>query len=253
MTEKENKHLYALVGRNISYSFSRGYFTEKFEKLDLEDHKYINFDIQSIHELPQKIKENKKRLKGMNVTIPYKLEVFNFLDRIDKKALKVGAVNTIKISKNGRLKGFNTDVYGFKKSLKPLLKKNHKKALILGTGGAAKAVVFVLEMLEIKYKQVSRAPEGKKQISYSDITEEMMNSYHLIVNCTPLGTHPNVENCPDIPYEFISDKHLLYDLIYNPAETTFLKKGKEKGAIIKNGLEMLELQAEKAWKIWNED
>jgi len=253
MTEKENKHLYALVGRNISYSFSRGYFTEKFEKLDLEDHKYINFDIQSIHELPQKIKENKKRLKGMNVTIPYKLEVFNFLDRIDKKALKVGAVNTIKISKKGRLKGYNTDVYGFKKSLKPLLKKNHKKALILGTGGAAKAVTFVLETLEIKYKQVSRTPEGKKQISYSDITEEMMNSYHLIVNCTPLGTHPNVENCPDIPYEYISDKHLLYDLIYNPEETTFLKKGKNKGAVIKNGLEMLELQAEKAWKIWNED
>lgn len=252
MTKKENKHLYALVGKNISYSFSRGYFTEKFEKLDLKNHEYINFDIQSIHELPQKIKENKKQLKGMNVTIPYKLDVFNFLDRIDKKALKVGAVNTIKITKKGRLKGYNTDVYGFKKSLKPLLKKRHKKALILGTGGASKAVAYVLEGLGIKYKYVSRAPEGKKQISYQDIDKELIESYTVIVNCTPLGTHPNVENSPDIPYEFLSDKHLLYDLIYNPPETTFLRKGREQGATIKNGLEMLQLQAEKAWKIWND-
>lgn len=251
MTKKENKHLYALVGKNISYSFSRGYFTEKFEKLDLKNHEYINFDIQSIHELPQKIKENKKQLKGMNVTIPYKLDVFNFLDRIDKKALKVGAVNTIKITKKGRLKGYNTDVYGFKKSLKPLLKKHHKKALILGTGGASKAVAYVLESLGVKYKYVSRTPEGKKQISYQDIDKEFIESHSVIVNCTPLGTHPNVENCPDIPYEFLSDKHLLYDLIYNPSETTFLRRGKEQGATIKNGLEMLELQAEKAWKIWN--
>ncbi|CAM1363850.1 Shikimate dehydrogenase [Tenacibaculum sediminilitoris] len=251
MTKKENKHLYALVGKNISYSFSRGYFTEKFEKLDLKNHEYINFDIQSIHELPQKVKENKKQLKGMNVTIPYKLDVFNFLDRIDKKALKVGAVNTIKISKKGRLKGYNTDVYGFKKSLKPLLKKRHKKALILGTGGASKAVAYVLENLGIKYKYVSRTPKEKKEISYRDINKELLQSYTIIVNCTPLGTHPNVDNCPDIPYESLSDKHLLYDLIYNPSETTFLRKGKEQGSAIKNGLEMLELQAEKAWKIWN--
>lgn len=251
MTKKENKHLYALVGKNISYSFSRGYFTEKFEKLELKNHEYINFDMQSIHELPQKIKENKKQLKGMNVTIPYKLDVFNFLDRIDKKALKVGAVNTIKITKKGRLKGYNTDVYGFKKSLEPLLKKHHKKALILGTGGASKAVAFVLENLGVKYKYVSRTPKGKKQISYQDINKELIESYSVIVNCTPLGTYPNVENCPDIPYKFLSDKHLLYDLIYNPSETTFLRKGKERGTTIKNGLEMLELQAEKAWKIWN--
>ncbi|TDQ23770.1 shikimate dehydrogenase family protein [Tenacibaculum caenipelagi] len=253
MAEKENKHLYALVGKNISYSFSRGYFTEKFKKLALKNHEYINFDIQSIHELPQKIKENKKKLKGMNVTIPYKLEVFNFLDKIDKKALKVGAVNTIKVTKKGRLKGFNTDVYGFKKSLKPLLKTHHKKALILGTGGASKAVAFVLENLGIKYKFVSRNPEGKKQISYLEITKEIIQNTHLIINCTPLGTHPNTEVCPDIPYKFISNQHVLYDLIYNPSETTFLKKGKEKGAVTKNGLEMLELQAEKAWEIWNDN
>ncbi|WGH76552.1 shikimate dehydrogenase [Tenacibaculum tangerinum] len=252
MTKKENKHLYALVGKNISYSFSRGYFTEKFEKLNLNNHEYINFDIQSIQELSQKIKENKKQLKGMNVTIPYKLEVFNFLDRIDKTALKVGAVNTIKITKKGRLKGYNTDVYGFQESLKPLLKKHHKRALILGTGGASKAVAYVFESLGIKYKYVSRNPEGKKQISYQDIDKELIESYFVIINCTPLGTYPNTAQYPSIPYKFLSEKHLLYDLIYNPSETTFLRKGKEQGSMVKNGLEMLELQAEKAWEIWNE-
>ncbi|MBA6156444.1 shikimate dehydrogenase [Tenacibaculum sp. S7007] len=252
MGKEKNKALFALVGRNISYSFSKGYFTNKFKELNFNTHEYINLDIQDIKELPQKIKENKKSLKGLNVTIPYKLEVFNYLDKIDKKALKVGAVNTIKITKKGRLKGFNTDVYGFKRSLKPLLKSNHKKALILGTGGASKAVAFVLDKLEIKYKFVSRNPEGKKQISYKELTQKSIASHHLIINCTPLGTHPNIDSCPDIPYEFLTENHLLYDLIYNPSETTFLRKGKEKGASIKNGLEMLEQQAEKAWEIWNE-
>ncbi len=252
MGKEKNKALFALVGRNISYSFSKGYFTNKFKELNFNTHEYINFDIQDIKELPQKIKENKKSLKGLNVTIPYKLEVFNYLDKIDKKALKVGAVNTIKITKKGRLKGFNTDVYGFKKSLKPLLKKNHKKALILGTGGASKAVAFVLDKLEIKYKFVSRNPEGKKQISYKELTQKSITSHQLIINCTPLGTHPNIDSYPDIPYEFLTEDHLLYDLIYNPSETAFLRKGKEKGASIKNGLEMLEQQAEKSWEIWNE-
>ncbi len=251
MGKEKNKTLFALVGRNISYSFSRGYFTDKFKDLNLDNHEYINFDIQEIKELTQKIKENKKVLKGLNVTTPYKLEVFNYLDKIDKKALKVGAVNTIKITKKGRLKGFNTDVYGFKKSLKPLLKIHHKKALILGTGGASKAIAFALDKLNIQYKFVSRSPDDKKQISYSELTQKKIASHHLIINCTPLGTHPNIDNCPDIPYEFLTENHLLYDLIYNPSETTFLRKGKEKGADIKNGLEMLEQQAEKAWRIWN--
>ena len=251
MEGKENKKLFALVGRNISYSFSKGYFTKKFEDLKLEKNEYVNFDIQTIKELPQKIKENKNNLKGMNVTIPYKLEVFNYLDKIDKKALRVGAVNTIRISKKGKLKGFNTDVYGFKKSLKPLLEKHHKKALILGTGGASKAVAYVLEELGIKYKFVSRSPEGKKEISYNDLSREIIEAHQIIVNCTPLGTYPNIDDCPNIPYDSITSKHLLYDLIYNPSETAFLKKGKEKGAIVKNGLEMLEQQAEKAWRIWN--
>ncbi len=251
MEKEKNKTLFALVGRNISYSFSRGYFTDKFKELNLDNHEYINFDIQNIKELPQKIKEYNKSLKGLNVTIPYKLEVFNYLDKIDKKALKIGAVNTIKISKKGKLKGFNTDVYGFKKSLKPLLKKHHKKALILGTGGASKAVAFALEQLGVKYKFVSRKQGEKKQITYRQLTQEIINSHQLIINCTPLGTHPNINDCPSIPYQYLANNHLLYDLIYNPSETAFLKKGKEKGAIVKNGLEMLEQQAEKAWEIWN--
>ncbi|CAL2104455.1 3-dehydroquinate dehydratase I [Tenacibaculum sp. 190130A14a] len=251
MEKKESKNIFALVGRNISYSFSRQYFNTKFEKENLENNEYINFDIEEIGELPKKIEEYKKVLKGMNVTIPYKLEVFNYLDKFDKKALRVGAVNTIKITKKGKLKGFNTDIYGFKKSLKPLLKKEHSKALILGTGGASKAVAYVLDDLNIKYKFVSRSPEGKKQITYDEISKDTLNEYKLLINCTPLGTFPNIENCPNIPYEHLTEGHLLYDLIYNPEQTTFLQKGVEKGATIKNGYEMLELQAEKAWRIWN--
>ncbi|MBE7687626.1 shikimate dehydrogenase [Tenacibaculum finnmarkense genomovar ulcerans] len=251
MEEKEVKKMYALVGKNISYSFSKGYFTNKFKELGLEISEYVNFDIQSIEELSAKIKENKTTLKGMNVTIPYKLDVFNFLDEIDKKARKIGAVNTIKISKKGKLIGFNTDVYGFKKSLKPLLKNYHKKALILGTGGASKAVAYVLKKLGITYYFVSRNPKGKKEVSYQSLSKEIIETHHLIINCTPLGTHPNIKDCPDIPYQFIGKKHLLFDLIYNPEITTFLSKGQEKNAAIKNGLEMLEQQAEKAWKIWN--
>ncbi|MCD8439782.1 shikimate dehydrogenase family protein [Tenacibaculum finnmarkense] len=251
MEEKEVKKMYALVGKNISYSFSKGYFTNKFKELGLETSEYVNFDIQSIEELSAKIKENKTILKGMNVTIPYKLDVFNFLDEIDKKARKIGAVNTIKISKKGKLIGFNTDVYGFKKSLKPLLKNHHKKALILGTGGASKAVAYVLKKLGITYYFVSRNPKGKKEVSYQSLSKETIETHHLIINCTPLGTHPNIKDCPDIPYQFIGKKHLLFDLIYNPEITTFLNKGQEKNAAIKNGLEMLEQQAEKAWRIWN--
>lgn len=251
MEENENKHLFALIGKNISYSFSRGYFTEKFSRLGLAKHEYVNFDIQSIEEITEKIKVHRNEIKGMNVTIPYKLEIFDFLDKIDKKAKKIGAVNTVRITKKGKLIGYNTDVYGFKKSLTPLLKRHHKKALILGTGGASKAVAYVLDKLNIKYKFVSRVPKDKDVITYSDVSKQIMMSHLLIINCTPLGTHPNTANCPDLPYNYVSDKHMLYDLIYNPSETTFLQKGKEKGAVIKNGLEMLEQQAEKAWKIWN--
>lgn len=235
-----------LLGKNISYSFSRGYFTEKFKKLNLYDYEYVNFDLQSIEELPNVLKAD---VVGFNVTIPYKEEVMSFLDIIDEDAQQIGAVNTVKIS-DGKLIGYNTDFIGFEASLEPLLASHHKKALILGTGGAAKAIIYALDRLRIKYKVVSRNP-NKEQLSYDELTEGILNEYMLIINCTPLGTFPNIEQCPDIPYEHLTDRHLLYDLIYNPDRTTFLKKGEAQGAMITNGLKMLQLQAEKAWEIWS--
>lgn len=252
MEERKNK-LFGLLGKNISYSFSKGYFKEKFEKLGLKKHKYVNFDIQSINEFPIVIEKNEDYLKGINVTIPYKEEVMQHLNKLDKTAEEIGAVNTIKFTKRGDLKGYNTDVVGFENSISPLLKKHHKRALILGTGGASKAVAYALKKNDVKVKFVSRNPKNEKMISYNDITEEVMDKYKVIVNCTPLGTSPDIEKCPDIPYKFLTDKHLLFDLIYNPEVTTFLQKGLEKGATIKNGYEMLQLQAEESWRIWNDD
>ena len=250
MKEEESK-TFGLLGKNISYSFSRGYFTEKFEKLKLNKYKYLNFDIQQIKDFPSIIGEE-KNLRGINVTIPYKEEIIPFLDKLDETAKNIGAVNTIKFTKRGKLKGYNSDVVGFENSIKPLLKRHHKRALILGTGGASKAIAFALNKNSIKFKFVSRNPEGKKEISYDSLSEETLLKYTVIINCTPLGTFPEIEKCPDIPYQFITDAHLLYDLIYNPEVSTFLSKGKEKGAIIKNGFEMLQLQAEESWRIWNE-
>ena len=250
MKEEESK-TFGLLGKNISYSFSRGYFTEKFEKLKLNKYKYLNFDIQQIKDFPSIIGEE-KNLRGINVTIPYKEEIIPFLDKLDETAKNIGAVNTIKFTKRGNLKGYNSDVVGFENSIKPLLKSHHKKALILGTGGASKAIAFALNKNSIKFKFVSRNPEGKKEMSYDSLSEEILLKYTVIINCTPLGTFPKTEKCPDIPYQFITDAHLLYDLIYNPEVSTFLSKGKEKGAIIKNGFEMLQLQAEESWRIWNE-
>ncbi|MDY0781083.1 shikimate dehydrogenase [Tenacibaculum sp. IB213877] len=251
MAEKEKNKVFALLGKNISYSFSRSYFTEKFDLLGLNNHSYVNFDIQSIDEFPPLFEKYKEVVCGMNVTIPYKEEIFQYLDKVDKKAKKIGAVNTITITKKGKLKGFNTDYYGFKKSLKPLLKPHHKKALILGTGGASKAVAYALKKLNIEFLFVSRNPRQENEISYQKINEALLKEYTILINCTPLGTHPNIEQSPNIPYKFLNENHLLYDLIYNPSITTFLQKGLDKDATIKNGLEMLELQAEKAWKIWN--
>jgi shikimate dehydrogenase len=250
MKEEENK-IFGLLGKNISYSFSRGYFTEKFEKLNLKKHKYLNFDIQQIKDFPLIIgKEN--NLKGINVTIPYKEEIIPFLDKLDETAKKIGAVNTIKFTRRGNLKGYNSDVVGFENSIKPLLQSHHKKALILGTGGASKAIAYALNKNNMKFKFVSRNPEGKNEISYSSLTQDILLNYTVIINCTPLGTFPATEKYPDIPYQFITEAHLLYDLIYNPEISTFLSKGKEKGAIIKNGFEMLQLQAEESWRIWND-
>ncbi|WP_298778199.1 shikimate dehydrogenase [uncultured Polaribacter sp.] len=245
--KKENK--FGLLGKNISYSFSRGYFTEKFKDLGLNKNEYVNFDLQQIEDFPAVLKD--KNIKGINITIPYKEDVMQYLDTFDKTAKKIGAVNTIKFTKKGKLKGFNTDVVGFENSIKPFLKKHHKKALILGTGGASKAIAFALKKNKIKFKFVSRKPSSKKQISYESLSEKSLKKYTVIINCTPLGTSPDIEKCPNIPYEFITNKHLLFDLIYNPEISTFLSKGKENGATIKNGYEMLELQAEESWRIWN--
>jgi shikimate dehydrogenase len=251
MTEEEKNKLFGLLGKNISYSFSRGYFSEKFKDLKLDKYSYVNFDLQNIKDFPSIIDDN-QNLKGINVTIPYKEDIIPFLNKLDKTAAEIGAVNTIKFTKRGNLKGYNSDVVGFENSIKPLLKKQHKKALILGTGGAAKAIAYALKRNHIKYKFVSRKPEGKKEISYDSLTQKLIEKHTIIINSTPLGTSPDTEKCPNIPYQFITSNHILYDLIYNPAITTFLAKGKEKGATIKNGLEMLQLQAEESWRIWND-
>ena len=242
------KHLFGLVGKNISYSFSKGYFGEKFEKLNLLDYSYDNLDIQNIEDFPEFIKQN-PTISGLNVTIPYKEAIIPFLDKLSKRATEIGAVNTIKITKSGKLKGFNTDYIGFQKSIEPLLNVNHKKALILGTGGASKAVAYALKQLGIPYLFVSRNDIGD-DIGYNQINEKTFEEFQIIINCTPVGTFPNTNTCPEIPYEYFTSNHLAFDLIYNPAETLFLKKAKEQGAIVKNGLEMLTLQAEKSWKIW---
>jgi|TARA_B110000037_G_scaffold82591_1_gene98325 shikimate dehydrogenase len=240
-----------LIGKNISYSFSSGYFLDKFKKMNITELTYKNFDIPAVEEFPFLVYHREEEFKGFNVTIPYKQSIIKYLSELDADAAKIGAVNTIKVTEKNELIGYNTDIYGFENSLKPLLKEYHSKALILGTGGASKAVVFVLNKLNISYKIVSRNPSSENEISYVDLSEEIMTSHKLIINSSPVGTHPNIKECPKIPYEYISDTHYLFDLIYNPEVTMFLQKGKNAGAAIKNGLEMLELQAEKSWEIWN--
>lgn len=241
------KNRFGLIGKNISYSFSKKYFTEKFSDMGMDDHSYENFDLQAIEEF-KNVLENNKNVKGLNVTIPYKEAVIPYLTELDSQAEKIGAVNTIQFTDIG-LKGFNTDAYGFQTTLLPFLKWHHKKALILGTGGASKAVAHVLEELGIAHTFVSRMPIDN-QIGYQDLTEKMMQEFTVLVNCTPLGTHPNVGQKPNIPYTYLTDKHFLFDLIYNPEKTAFLKEGEIRGASISNGLRMLQLQADKAWEIW---
>lgn len=247
---QNKKRLFGLIGYPLGHSFSQSYFTEKFYEEDIKDTSYKLFPLQTIKEFPDLLKEQ-THLKGVNVTIPYKEQVIPYLDELAEAAAKIGAVNTIRITEKGT-KGFNTDVYGFEQSLKPLLQKQHQKALILGTGGAAKAVRYVLERLEINYKMVSRQPKNEDQLAYEELNQAIMQEYQLMINTTPLGMHPNTLTFPDIPYAYATPEHLFYDLVYNPTETTFLIKAKLQGATIKNGLEMLYLQAEKAWEIWNE-
>ena len=239
---------FGLIGKNIDYSFSKAFFTKKFEKEKL-DHSYHNFDIDTIEKFPEIIK-NTSDLRGLNVTIPYKEAIIPYLDKLNKKAEKIGAVNTIKITAKGKLRGYNTDYCGFKKSLKLKLQPHHTKALILGTGGASKAIAYALKSLNIEYKFVSRSQIKNTTLSYNDLTQKIIKAYTLIINCTPLGTYPNIDECPDLPYDAITPEHMLYDLIYNPSETKFLKLGKQYGAITVNGKKMLELQAKKSWEIW---
>lgn len=246
----DNRFKFGLIGKNISYSFSRNYFSKKFQKLGLHSYKYFNFDIPDIEEFPFILYHKEHEFKGLNVTIPYKESIMKYLDEIDDDAYQIGAVNTIKVTNENKLIGYNTDIYGFKNAIEPFLHSHHKKALILGTGGSSKAVAFVLEKLAIKYKFVSRKV-SENTFLYSILNAQIIDEYSIIINCTPLGTYPNIDEAPNIPYEFITDKHLLFDLIYNPSETKFLKEGGDKGALVKNGFEMLELQAEKSWEIWN--
>lgn len=242
---------YGLIGYPLGHSFSKTYFNQKFEseKIDAE---YINFEIPSIKDLKSILKENPE-LNGLNVTIPYKEQVIPYLDDLDEDARLIGAVNVIKFAKGlfgkRRLKGYNSDIIGFKQSIAPLLDESHRKALILGTGGASKAVFQGLKQLGVAATLVSRQ-EKEFCITYGEITPRIMEQYTVIVNTTPLGMFPNVNTCPDIPYEQLTSHHILYDLIYNPDETLFMKKGKEQGAVVKNGLEMLLLQAFAAWEIW---
>lgn len=242
---------FGLIGFPLSHSFSKKFFTEKFENENIADCKYQLFPIPQAKEMLDVIQDNPS-LCGLNVTIPHKVDVLAMLDEIEDAAKNIGAVNCIKISNGEKrsLKGFNTDAYGFGESLKPLLKQHHKKALIFGDGGAAKAVKYVLSQLGIEYLSVVRNPvEGA--VLYSTITPTVLEEYTLLINTTPLGMLPNLDSFPPIPYNAITEKHLAYDLVYNPEETAFLTKAKERGAATKNGLEMLYLQAERSWEIWN--
>lgn len=244
---------YGLIGFPLGHSFSKSFFNEKFQNEGI-DAEYINFEIKGIDELPEVLATNPE-LRGLNVTIPYKEKVLSFLDYISVEARAIGAVNVIRVDHKGDdvvLKGYNSDVIGFTKSIVPLLETFHRKALILGTGGASKAINYGLKSLGLETVLVSRF-ERPGTIQYKDITPDVVKEYNVIVNCTPSGMFPHYDECPNLPYEALDNHNLLYDLIYNPDETLFMKKGRERGAQTKNGLEMLLLQAFASWDFWNGD
>lgn len=243
---------FGLIGYPLSHSFSKKFFTEKFEREGIKNCRYELFPIERA-ELFYKVLSDHQDLCGLNVTIPYKVEVLPFLDEVDEAAKAIGAVNCISIGRKDAelwIKGYNTDAYGFSESLKPLLENHHKKALIFGDGGAAKAVKYVLNQLQIPYLSVVRNP-APETILYSEVNAELLAAYTLLINTTPLGMSPNYETCPPIPYQFLNHLHLAYDLVYNPEESEFLKRVKAQNGKIKNGMEMLRLQAERSWYIWN--
>lgn len=244
---------FGLIGEQLGHSFSQGYFSRKFETLGLKDHNYQNYELSSIDELRPLVQ--KERLNGVNITIPYKTSVIPLLDDLSEEAHQVNAVNTIKVNwlnkTEFRLTGHNTDVFGFHQSIKPFFEGHHERALILGTGGASKAVAHVLQKLGVQLTYVSRNPK-EGQLHYSNLNEYVIAFHPMIINTTPVGMYPQIEEKPAIPYQYLTDKHFLVDLIYNPEETLFLKEGKAKGAKTLNGLTMLHQQAEKAWEIWNQ-
>ena len=252
-----NKKTYGLIGYPLGHSFSKGYFTRFFEEEGL-DAEYKNFEIPSIDDLTAVLSEE-STLQGFNVTIPYKQQVMPLLHEVDTAAETIGAVNVVKVSRHdGRiyLKGYNTDVIGFSHSIRPLLKPYHKHALILGTGGASKAVDYALRQLGLETCFVSRTPSGtpnRPTLTYTDLTPEVMARYTVIINTTPLGMHPKVDQCPPIDYTRLGNQHLLFDVVYNPTKTLFLQRGEEAGATICKGMEMLIGQAKAAWDIWNND
>ena len=238
---------YGLIGKTLDHSFSKSYFENKFITEQIQNSSYSNFPLESIEEFKSLIK--KKTFSGLNITIPYKTSIIPFLDELSEEAKLIDAVNTIYF-KDNKLIGYNTDYIGFLNAIKPFLKNTMKQALILGTGGASKAVVFALKKIGIKCLCVSRLP-NEQQLNYDQLNDLVLKHHLLIVNTTPLGTSPNINECPNIPYQYITEKHLLVDLVYNPKETLFLKKGRENLANILNGTSMLIHQAEEAWKIWN--
>jgi shikimate dehydrogenase len=244
------KKVYGIIGKRLSHSFSRSYFEKKFSGLGIADAVYLNFEIPAITEFP-KVLSNHPDLLGLNVTNPYKEEVIPFLNELSEEAREIGAVNCIKITA-GKAKGYNTDVYGFSQSIKPFLDTSHERVLVLGSGGAAKAVAYALRKIGVEVFFVSSSEKrGGNSFSYPELNEIIFRSFKLVVNATPLGMFPDVDSCPPIPYQFIGAEHLCYDLVYNPAETMFLKKCREQGARTMNGYSMLQLQAEKSWEIWS--
>ena len=249
MKKKEPIKLFGLIGRNIDYSFSRKYFSEKFKKNNLNDCVYLNYDLKEINDFNKIINKNPS-LKGLNVTIPYKKTIIPFLDELSDEAKAINAVNTIVFESSGRKIGHNTDYLGFNKALKEKCKSRPESALILGSGGASEAVKYVLNKIGCDFKIVSRHPD-KNQIGYYQITKEIIKKTKLIINTTPVGTYPKINEAPNIPYKYLDSEHLLFDLIYNPRETEFLKRGKTNGCRITNGYKMLEYQAEKSWGLWS--
>jgi len=239
---------YGLIGKSLSHSFSKKYFTQQFDNQGLTNCEYINIELESIEEFNEKIKE--LPIKGLNVTIPYKETIIPYLDEIDEVAKEIGAVNTI-VFKDGKLKGYNTDAFGFKQSIKPFFKPQHERALILGTGGASKAVEFVLKQYGVEVYFASRNKSNGNVLNWNEINQNVIKHHLMIVNCTPLGMFPNIDSKPPIPYAGLTNQHLLVDLVYNPKETLFMKIGKENGAKVINGLTMLEQQAEKSGELWN--